>query len=225
MATSVFIGSSTEGLEVARAIQFQLRNDAQVTVWDEGVFPLGQSILESIVNLVERFDFAVLVLSPDDLILSREVTRLCPRDNVMFELGLFIGRLGRARTFMVYDSSTDLQLPSELAGTVSATYDGSQTNKITAVGPACVLIRNTIKDLGVFEGKSAQRLQKAANQVENISETIARLIHLLARSRAVELDIIKSQFGMFISTEFLDKIKKDLDELEASTNKGQHTTN
>ena len=119
MATSVFIGSSTEGLEVARAIQFQLRNDAQVTVWDEGVFPLGQSILESIVNLVERFDFAVLVLSPDNLILSREITRLCPRDNVMFELGLFIGRLGRARTFMVYDSSTDLQLPSELAGTGS----------------------------------------------------------------------------------------------------------
>jgi len=98
---ALFIGSSSEGLAVAQAIQTQLQHDTEVTVWNEGTFPLGQTALEGLVNALDRFDFAVLVLTPDDTVLTRKSEHLAPRDNLLFELGLFMGRLGRSRTFVV----------------------------------------------------------------------------------------------------------------------------
>src|SRR5436190_768397 len=103
MKPTLFIGTSGEGLAIARAIEVHLEKDAEVTVWKDGVFGLGQGTLESLVNSLHKFDFAVLCLTPDDLITSREVTTQSPRDNILLELGLFIGRLGRERTFIVYD--------------------------------------------------------------------------------------------------------------------------
>jgi predicted nucleotide-binding protein len=102
MKPTVFIGSSKEGIEVARAIRTQLDEVAEITIWNEGgVFQLGHGYLEALVNALPGFDFAILVLSADDSIESRGVTSLAPRDNVMFELGLFMGRLGRERTFAI----------------------------------------------------------------------------------------------------------------------------
>jgi predicted nucleotide-binding protein len=95
---SVFIGSSSEGLEVARSVREQLKPDVEITIWHEGVFGLGQGTLEALVNAITRFDFAVLVLTPDDLVESRHHASQSPRDNVLFECGLFMGKLGRERT-------------------------------------------------------------------------------------------------------------------------------
>src|SRR3954447_19463502 len=98
---ALFVGSSSEGLEFARAVRSLLEQDAEVTLWNEGFFALGNTFIESLVNSLHRFDFATVVLTPDDMIKSREVTTLGPRDNALFELGLFIGRLGRERTFVI----------------------------------------------------------------------------------------------------------------------------
>ena len=46
-------------------------------------------------NALDQFDFAVMILSPDDMTESRDQSYASPRDNVLFELGLFMGRLGR----------------------------------------------------------------------------------------------------------------------------------
>ena len=91
---SVFVGSSSEGLRVAREIQFKLADVGEVELWDEGVFALGFGALESLVQALNRFDFAVFVLTPDDLTVSRGAPQNSARDNVLIELGLFIGRLG-----------------------------------------------------------------------------------------------------------------------------------
>jgi len=135
---SLFIGSSTEGLEVARALRTQLNNDAEVTIWNEGIFQLTEGYLEALVNALPMFDFSVLVFSADDAIESRGVTHIAPRDNIMFELGLFMGRLGRARTFVLYDSAKHPKLPSDLAGVSVAQYrsDRADGNFIAAVGTA-----------------------------------------------------------------------------------------
>lgn len=220
---SIFIGSSSEGLKAAQAIEFQLHQEAEVTIWNEGFFGLGGGALETLVNALERFDFAILVLTLDDLVMSREVSSQCPRDNVMFELGLFMGRLGRSRTFIVCNSAENLKLPSDLAGVTIAKYDENRSdrNLIAAVGPACTPIRNVIRDLGIYEGKSVHQLQKATLQVEGISETVSRLVHLLARSRAVELDITTSMFGPLLSDEFKTQLRRDLKELEESIKEKQ----
>ena len=100
---SIFIGSSTEGLDVAREVELQLQGDAITTIWKDGVFGLGSGTLESLMSILDQFDFAAMVLSPDDLIESRSQSYASPRDNVIFELGLFMGKLGRGRVFIVHE--------------------------------------------------------------------------------------------------------------------------
>lgn len=147
---SLFIGSSTEALDVARAIKFQLKEEAEVTIWNEGLFGLGKSALESLVQSLEKFDFAILVLSADDLVLSRNSLSFSSRDNVGFELGLFTGHLKQARTFIICEGKKSLKIPSDLAGITIATYDAERSDKnlIAAVGDACFQIRQRIRELG-----------------------------------------------------------------------------
>jgi hypothetical protein len=215
---SLFVGSSTEGIEVARAVEAQLQDAAEVTLWNQGFFGLSQGTLETLVNSIERFDFAVLIATPDDLVTRREEPALSPRDNVLFELGLFMGRLGRARTYLVADPRA-VRLPTDLAGVTVATYDSQRTdrNLYAAVGPATTLIRNTIRDLGPLEDGGALQLERATNRVSDVSSTMERLIRLLARSRAVELRITAEQFGPFIRQDFLEQMLDDLQDLQDST--------
>ena len=155
---SVFIGSSSEGLEFARAIRGLLSDAAQVTLWNEGFFRPGNTFIDTLVNALPRFDFAALVLTADDLVRSREVESFGPRDNVLFELGLFMGRLGRARTFLVHQSGVNLKIPSDLSGVTAASYEWPRAdgNHKSAVGAACDSLRDVIRDLGFAEVKTAQ---------------------------------------------------------------------
>jgi hypothetical protein len=157
---SLFVGSSSEGLDFARAVRAGLEGDAEVSLWNEGVFPLGQTFVEALLNALPRFDFAVLVLTPDDFLVSRTQETLAPRDNVLFELGLFMGRLGRSRTFVLHQADTGLKMPSDLAGLVTATYDWPRAdrNYRAAVGVACDSIRQVIRDLGVIEAKTSRAI-------------------------------------------------------------------
>jgi hypothetical protein len=59
----MFIGSSTEGLPVARALQAELEHDVDASVWSQGVFGLSASPLETLVETAASVDFAVFVLS------------------------------------------------------------------------------------------------------------------------------------------------------------------
>lgn len=140
-----FIGSSAEGLEIAEAIHCQLSRDAEITIWSAGVFGLGDGTLESLEKALERFDFAILVLTPDDLVVSRRKASQAPRDNVLLELGMFIGRLGRKRTFVV--CGNDIKLPSDLAGVTVTHYEAnrSDNNLEAAVIPACSRIRGALR--------------------------------------------------------------------------------
>ncbi|MBI1851507.1 MAG: nucleotide-binding protein, partial [Planctomycetes bacterium] len=77
-----------------------------------------------------------------------------PRDNVIFELGLFMGKLGRFRTFLVYNEDEDIKIPSDLAGVTHATFRRRETDRnIRAqVSPACTKIEDAIRQQGGKEG-------------------------------------------------------------------------
>ena len=146
---SLFIGSSKENLLFARAARALLSDEADVQVWNEGVFKLSQASLESLLKAVEASSHAVLILMPEDLTTSQEHQIPSPRDNVLFELGLFMGRLGRDRTFALVPNATDLKIPSDLAGITLATFRlparrDDFTAAQAALGPACDLIRQQL---------------------------------------------------------------------------------
>lgn len=152
---SLFIGSSSEGLDVAKAVELQLLNEADVQIWTNGVFSLGQGTLEGLIDALDQYDFAVMVISADDLVESREQNYNSPRDNVLFELGLFMGRIGRERTFILHEDNPRLKLPSDLAGITRVKY--RIRNKQPNVSPACTQIAQEIRRLGAFQQRNKKK--------------------------------------------------------------------
>lgn len=172
----IFIGSSVEGLNIAYAIQQNLTQDAEITVWDQGVFELSQTSIESLVAILEKSDFAILVFSPDDILKIRKQKFLSVRDNVIFELGLFIGKLGRRRTFIIMPDKPVFHIPTDLLGITAGKYDTSRTDGSfqAATAPICHQIRIQIKKLGLLQIDStenvAQRGDSEVLQNEELKE-------------------------------------------------------
>lgn len=214
---SVFVGSSSEGLKIAQSVQVLLDPHAEVELWTQGVFGLSQGTLESLVLALQRFDFAVLVLSADDLLVRRGESLSVARDNVLFELGLFVGGLGRDRTFMIFNRAERPDLPSDLAGITAATFEPqSSGNLVAALGAACYQVQERIEKLGLRDQERLKRLTEATSSVEDIGSQMQNLIRLMARSRKVELDVIATQFGPLINPVQLSEMKRDLADLENS---------
>lgn len=141
----VFIGCSVEGLQYAKIIQLQLERSVDSTIWHQGVFGLSSGTLETLVAKVSEFDYAILVLSADDIIEKRGQVHMSPRDNVMFELGLFMGGLGRENTFIVCEER--VTLPSDLAGITPALFSGAKDDLISALGPVCTKLEIAMRVL------------------------------------------------------------------------------
>lgn len=213
----VFIGSSREALAVAEAIQAGLQHDAESMIWNQGLFRPGASTLETLVDESPKFDFAVLVLHADDLVTARGEEKLAPRDNVMLELGLFMGTLGRDRTVFVFSRDRTPKLPSDLAGVTALTYSEPRMGTLeAALGPACAEIKKTMRRLGLRQDKRLARLDSAARGIEGVNDSVERMIRLLVKSRKVELDIITKQFGALIDRGSFAEILADLDTFEAT---------
>ncbi|RWP76881.1 TIR domain-containing protein [Mesorhizobium sp.] len=147
---SVFIGSSSESLRPASTLQDALDYDTESVVWHQDGFPPSKYPLEALEKHLERVDFAVFLFTPDDVTLSRGEKRNTVRDNVLFELGLFIGRLTRSRTFIVKPRGVQLDLPSDLYGITPIEYEPARTddNILASLGPAARKILELIRSLG-----------------------------------------------------------------------------
>lgn len=150
----VFIISSAEALEVARVIQNALSYDGfVVTLWTDGVFKVASYALESLEGAVDDSDFAIAVAHNDDMTLFRGKDWPTPRDNVVFELGLFMGRLGRKRAILMEPREDKVKLPSDLAGVMTIPYVHEVGKSAAALmGPACNMLRDHIKEWGPFNG-------------------------------------------------------------------------
>jgi hypothetical protein len=143
----VFIGSSVEGLPIANAIQQNLQRDAFCDVWTQGIFGLGQTTIDALLNAVTDHDFGVFVLSPDDVQVIRNNAYAAPRDNVVFEAALFMGRYARDRAYLVKPIRVqDFRIPTDLLGLTVAEYDPAHLaiNAVAAIGPASNQIRAAI---------------------------------------------------------------------------------
>lgn len=115
----VFIGSSTESKGLVGSVVQRLDQDAvELAPWDDGVFSPGKHYLESLSRQAARSDFAVFVAIGDDFVESRNATFEVPRDNIIFELGLFMGAIGHDRVYLILGRKQEqmIKLPSDLDG-------------------------------------------------------------------------------------------------------------
>lgn len=157
---SVFVGSSVEGLKIAKAIQRGLAYAADVEIWHQATFDLSKVTIEALEEKCRSADFGVFVLTPDDVKIKREKTTAAVRDNVIFELGLFSGTLGRSRCFLVHDQEQEIDLPSDLAGITPATFRLQASGDFDAsLGPVCSQIEKAMEKLKQRRKLSADALK------------------------------------------------------------------
>jgi Predicted nucleotide-binding protein containing TIR-like domain len=149
MKPTLFVGSSTEALPVARAVQAELHHDVDVTLWNQDVFKLSSLTVDALIDATAKHDLALFVLAADDLTLLRDELLLETRDNVIFELGMFFTELGRGRCFFLKPGGLrDFRIPTDLLGVTAAEYNGAHPAGLQAgVGPACTAVRTAIDSL------------------------------------------------------------------------------
>lgn len=143
MKKRLFIGSSSEELELAKSAKDILEAHFDVTiwndnVWDTSVFKINQNFLADLLKASLQFDFGILLGTNDDKVIYRGVEVLQPRDNVLFELGLFTGRLGTTKCAFLIDK--EIKLLTDFNGLSLARFEkGNTTSFVNAV--------NQVRDL------------------------------------------------------------------------------
>ena len=142
MKRKLFIGSSKEGLFYANLVKEIITKECgdwlECEVWNEsGIFTLNKSTLENLVKASRRFDYGILIATSDDLALIRLKARSIPRDNVIFEMGLFLGSLGLTRAFLL--TQDNCKLPSD--------YNGITTVRLPKKKSLSIDIKSLIEQL------------------------------------------------------------------------------
>lgn len=131
----LFIGSSSEEIGLAQAAKSILENDFDVTIWNEkvwdtNVFKINQNFLSDLLKASLQFDFGILLGTNDDKVIFRGKEVMQPRDNVLFELGLFTGRLGTSKCAFLIDK--EVKLLSDFNGLSLAYFDKTQIDTFTS---------------------------------------------------------------------------------------------
>jgi hypothetical protein len=121
----VFVASSSERKRVADEVASMLNESAllDARVWEREVFKFSWAYIESLEKELDRADFAVVILTADDKGHVRNKAVNLPRDNVIFEFGLFAGRLGRPRCFFFIDKKSETKIATDLSGVKPVEYD------------------------------------------------------------------------------------------------------
>ena len=122
----LFIGSSSEELPLAEIAKSLLEKDFDVTIWNENVwdtsvFKINQNFLADLLKASLQFDFGILLGTNDDKVIFKGKEVMQPRDNVLFELGLFTGRLGISKCAFLIDK--EIKLLSDFSGLSLSFFD------------------------------------------------------------------------------------------------------
>jgi hypothetical protein len=213
MRSTIFIGSSQRAKPLVKSLANLLRlnmteGEIEVKEWF-GCFPPSRSILDSLMEMCQHADFAAVFLTRDEAVLARDEAiqkeksiLLAPRDNCIFEAGLFMGTWGGPRRCFLLSSFEFEKIFSDLHGL--AVLRIIETEDHETIHSAAAAIEKAIKALGPVrkpelecysEAEVLEREQVGKGQLLEGSQVLINL------KRPIEVD-----------REFGDKIIQNLKE-------------
>jgi hypothetical protein len=154
----VFVVSAKEDGMIRDALQESLSSVAEIVTWNrEDLWQPGHSIIEQLLEFPRKYDFAIAIFGPTDIKITREVQEYQPRDNVIFETGMFMSYLGKDRTFIVMPDTPPVKILIDLAGLITCRYDSftPKAGWMGALKTTCTKITARINRLGLFTGHIA----------------------------------------------------------------------
>lgn len=220
---SIFIGGSSEGLKFANKVKntFEEHEDIECTIWDNNTFQYNESFLDSLSKASIIHDFGIFIATKDDLAQIRDNIEETPRDNVIFEYGLFLGALGNSKTYLLQEEGC--KLPSDLNGYTTPRFKRRFTQKDWES-----LIENMIKDIkNKFARSEIQLLPSTSLAIGYFYSFVARLAnHILDNNGCCTL---KNSNKKFANTTFEILIPAELsndisNKAQVYYNKHQYTT-
>jgi hypothetical protein len=165
LKAKVFIGSSSGAVSIAELAQAELSRVSEPQIWTNGNFPVKLTPIESLFLALDKFDFALFVTLPEDVTTKRGVGSSTMRDNVLFEMGLFLGRLGRDHVYLIAPNNTAelaLNLPTDLTGIEPSHYNPTADNLQASVGTALQQMKVALRE---FEGSTSGMIFDSATKL------------------------------------------------------------
>jgi predicted nucleotide-binding protein len=172
----VFVGSSTEGKPIAERLHALLTEFARPRLWPSA-FRLGQNFVDDILRQAHECEFGVFLMTADDMVTKRGETHAAARDNVLFELGVFLGAVGKERAFFVYSRDHPPMLPSDLQGMTAGIYtfpEGPLSDATDALRPVAVKIHDSVQRM--------MPISPLRGREEEVSSVMHSTITAIARS-------------------------------------------
>ncbi|MFN0200010.1 MAG: STING domain-containing protein [Bacteroidia bacterium] len=138
----IFIGSSTEGISIAAKAKLNLSSVGDCFLWNEpNIWEANRSTFENLLRMVSYFDFGVFVATADDLTLTNDKIVIEARDNVILEMALFCGAMGRDKAFLLVEDG--IKLPSDFNGIYMPRF---KPNDDSTIKTACDEYANKIDE-------------------------------------------------------------------------------
>lgn len=185
--------------------------------WESLEFKPMSSILDGLTSAANTstnfYDFALFVLAPDDVLISKGRMSSTARDNVIFELGLFLGAFGSDRTFAVLqevpEQARKVKTPSDLGGIIIPTFVANSPRRLArTVGEAAKPIRNAILEKGRIPLR--QKLRGLANLEWNfVWEHKAFKIDIPYESISPYQNLLKGKKLLLIALEKDDSLNRE----------------
>ena len=182
----ILIASSSEGLPYARKTRELLSSDVEAVLWNEGLFIPGEYPIESLELRSRQYDGALVVATADDRVFSRQKDEAAPRDNLLFEFGLFLSIFGRRRALMMVEDVGNTRLPSDLGGLTVIPFRRTDDELSVGLGPAVSRII-----------ESASWLKSLPTVDQGIVKQLERVLRL-AVTDVQEASGITSELGMHV---------------------------
>jgi hypothetical protein len=166
----------------AKAVFADIEDQTEAIIWEHELLAPSRTAIEDLEKQARNFDFAVFILTGVDERKMRGATSPVPRDNLLFELGLFVGLLGRERVFYFISTERTPLLPTDILGTTGLEFTPRE-NRRAAVTSSCEKLLRAIERVGVrspssptgFWGSARARHEERQDARSLIARTQERL--------------------------------------------------